>query len=372
MARSDYDVLDLTTLPDNYLPRTNYTPSCSEAEYEARIPRVSWREEGEDEPGKVTDYFRVIIREMVRSGAERTLIPAIIPKGVATIHTNTATAFRDLGQMLDFAALSMSIVLDFFIKTTGTGHVNLSYLRRLPILTEDCDPRIQAALRIRALRLCCLTTHYADLWYAACTSELPTAPNAQPMPAIDAFRQDAWTRQDPRLPDGWAALTPEWRTDHALRSDYARRQALVEIDVLAAKALGLTLDELETIYRVQFPVMRQYEAETYYDANGRIVFTPSKGLPGVGLPRKATKGDTSYTLTTPEGTKTGIALGWEDIRGLSAGSVTTATTDLYRAPFSECRREADYSAAWQTIRVGQLELGTRITLGDHMAPAQIG
>ena len=276
-------------------------------------------------------------------------------KGVATIHTNTATAFRDLGQMLDFAALSMSIVLDFFIKTTGTGHVNLSYLRRLPILTEDCDPRIQAALRIRALRLCSLTSHYADLWYAACTSELPTAPNAQPMPAIDAFRQDAWTRQDPRLSDDWAGLTPAWHPDHALRTDYARRQALVEIDVLAAKALGLTLDELQTIYRVQFPVMRQYEAETYYDANGRIVFTPSKGLPGVGLPRKAIKA--------------GSTLGYEDVRGLEDGVVVAHRTIdgheaqpldatlTYNAPFDAHPRPFSYALAWhdaqRAFRLGE-------------------
>ena len=52
--------------------------------------------------------------------------------------------------------------------------------------------------------------------------------------------------------------------------------------------------------------MRQYEAETHYDTNGRIVFTPSNGLPGVGLPRKAIKGDTSFTLMTPEGTKEGV------------------------------------------------------------------
>ena len=126
-------------------------------------------------------------------------------------------------------------------------------------------------------------------------------------------------------------------------------------------ALGLTLEELFTIYRVQFPVMRQYEADTWYDARGRIVFTTSKGLSGVGLPRKAAKGDTSCSLHTPESDDKDIAVGWEDIRHLSEGTVSRRITDdslpggpiertvKYRAPFDRCDREYDYRIAWEVF-----------------------
>ena len=179
---------------------------------------------------------------------------------------------------------------------------------------------------------------------------------------IDLFRADRWAKSDPRLsPEFFGGLTSEWHRDVAVRTDFTRRQALVEIDVLTAIALGLTLDELLTIYRVQFPVMRQYEADTWYDTGGRIVFTASKGLPGVGLPRKAAKGDTSYSLRTSEIDRTGIALGWEDICDLSVGTVIRRIMDdtlpagpiertiEYNAPFDRCDREHDYRMVWKTF-----------------------
>lgn len=136
--------------------------------------------------------------------------------------------------------------------------------------------------------------------------------------------------------DHFASLGPAWTWATPLRSRFARRQALVELDVLAAQALGLTLDELQTIYRVQFPVLRKYEENTWYDVNGRIIYTKNRGLTGVGLSSKE----------------------FDDVRDLQRGTVEQTIEDdtqpggpvertiVYDAPFAQYDREADYAEAW--------------------------
>ena len=359
ILNSHYDVLDLVQLPDGYLPRTNFTPACDPATYRRRLPKAPWAADGEAVPQDACGYYRVVNRDMVGHSAERTLIAALIPKNVTVIDTSVATAFQRLQPCVDFAALCMSLVLDFFIKSTGTGHVRLSWLKRLPVLEESCSPLLRQALRLRALALCCLTTHYGELWRELSESHFEHGGVSPSARHLDGFRRDAWTKADFRLPsDFFPGLTSEWHRNVALRTDYARRQALVEIDVLAAMALGLTLDELLTIYRIQFPVLRQYEADTWYDATGRIVFTASKGLPGVGLPRRADAKDTSYTLQTPTSTRSNLSLGWEDIRDLPDAIITRTIVDdtlpcgphertiTYEAPFHRPNREDDYRTAW--------------------------
>ena len=57
----------------------------------------------------------------------------------------------------------------------------------------------------------------------------------------------------------WARSREEWTANTPLRIAEDRRQALVEIDALVALMLGVTADQLCTIYRTQFAVLYGYD-----------------------------------------------------------------------------------------------------------------
>jgi hypothetical protein len=315
---SDYDPIDLLEIPDDYLPRTNYVPACDPVTYHNRTPKVPW-----DKEGRVTDYYNIIHRRMLSQSGERTFISALCPRDCSHIHTVISTSFKDLRVLLKSLFMMLSCVFDFWVKTTGKSDFTSGNMAYVPLVESDSLFKI-AYLRVLALN--CLTIHYTRLW-ETCWD--------------DGFKQERWAKEDPRLGNSkFTNLTPKWQRNCAFRTDYERRQALVEIDVLAAMALGLTLDELCIIYRVQFPVLRQNENDTWYDQKGRIVFTCSKGLPGVGFSR-------------PE---------WNEIKDMKSGTVQRTMIDdtlpdrphhertiTYVAPFDKCDREQDYATVWAEL-----------------------
>ena len=343
---SDYDPIELSAIPEKYLPRTNYIPACSYRRYCRSIPGVPWQSSaGNFDRRSVAHHFRAVHRRMTHPALERSLVSAIFPRRVGHIETCYGIAFSSNRRLADFSCLCSSIPVDFFIKTIAATDITNDTIGMIPF--PDIPPTVQRYLYIRLLGMNCLTKHYTRLWVDLWDVK---------------FTEDRWTKIDHRLSNLYfRALKNEWAWNSALRSDLERRQALVEIDVLVSMVLGLTLDELVTMYQVQFPVMRQYERDTWYDAKGRIVFTVSKGLPGVGLPRKSIKGDSSYTLVTRQRSEERIALGWEDVRHLHQGTVTREVSDdtraggpvrrtiEYHAPFDRCDRESDYRIAWEAF-----------------------
>jgi hypothetical protein len=342
--KGHYDIPDLQSLPDDYLPRTNYLPMQDRVEYLRRTPRVHWKSRASDSLAPTTDFFRLAFRAMINSANERTLTGALIPPSVAHINGVLSAAFQESSDLLSAGCICSSLVADWYIKSMGRSNLHGTWLQL---------PRLELSSKhvSRYLVLNCLTSHYAPLWEEVFELE---------------FTEQSWSQPyNPRLPqEFWSDLTRDWIRHCALRSDYSRRMALVEIDVLVAQALGLTLDELQLIYRVQFPVMQGYERDTWYDISGRIVFTNSKGLVGVGLTRKGSRTTPKTRITWPDGTAKDGNHGWEDLYKDGEFLVPDGTkvemtvtddtlpggprqvTRTFVAPFARADREEDYRIAW--------------------------
>lgn len=309
ILNTDYDIIDLTISDEDTNARTNYIPLAGSVQ---QIPGF----DGETEQGlRWADYYKIGFRKMLSQAGERTLSSAILPPRTSHINGVISTCFKDSTILLEAQSLFSSILLDFFVKTLGADNLYDSRIQGLPL---GLAKRFHSYLFSRTLLLNCVNKHYADLWSDAYDS---------------VFVSDGWSLSDPRL-KSFSGLGPEWSVSTPLRNAFERRMALVEVDVLSAMALGLTLEELILIYTVQFPVLQQNEDDTWYDAKGNIVFTCSKGLAGVGVDRPV----------------------WNKIKGMGAGETyehTVQKSELYRgrqvvyhAPFDRCDRVEDYKRAW--------------------------
>ena len=203
--------------------------------------------------------------------------------------------------------------MDFFLKSIGASNLTESIIMQFPLGVDEkyCNKIVN-----RALLLNCLNKYYSELW-----GELWQC------------NDDNWSSNDHRL-SSMCELNNNWTWNCPLRYPFQRRWASIEIDVITALALRLTIEELILIYELQFPVLQQNEDDTWYDQKGNIVFTCSKGLVGVGLDR-------------PD---------WERVKDKQEGDLVTHTmtkSELYRGkqvtyypPFTKCDRVEDYKRAW--------------------------
>lgn len=147
-SNKDYDVLDLESLPDDYLPRTNYVPACSPDEYAARTPKVPWVEHGQSSPRRVTECYRVTSRTMLSQSGERTLISSILPRAVGHIDLGFSLVLKEQAQIPKVAGLFASLPFDFLVKSTGKGHFRNELAQLMPLPTKN-----DVEIRCRALGL---------------------------------------------------------------------------------------------------------------------------------------------------------------------------------------------------------------------------
>ena len=318
----DYDPIDLTDIPADYMPRVKYSQACTDAEYEARVQKMADPNQEDGAAGRFDAVYRLCNREYVGLSSERTLQASCVHPGVAWVNTIAGYGVHPerYALLALMSGLEAALPYDFFVRSAGKPHINRSVLESLPVPASVLNPEI----RLRGLLLNCLTKPYANLWQS-CWDE--------------TYTSMSWAKDDPRLTaDTFTSLTDEWDWHTPLRTDYERRQALVELDVLASMALGITLDELIDIYGLTFMVLNQYEADTWYDANGRVAFSSKKGYG-------------KLTFDRPD---------FERIKNAPAGKVFTRTitddtqlggprerTIEYVAPFDKCNRVEDYKTAWK-------------------------
>lgn len=311
-SRYDFDTIDLTIIPDEYMQRCNYIPIMSIADYTSEIPKHT-----DNKP--ITNFYKFAARKMVNLPGDRTFMGAIIPPQSAHINGIISLTFSDYEQLVSFSGGAASVPYDFLIKLLGKQNLYGETLGLLPILPFNND------LIIRSLMLNSLNKSYSELWKQLWRDE---------------FTSLSWSKEDLRLRnDSFSSLTEDWSHNSALRTDYERRWAMIELDVLVALLMGLSLSDLLAIYRIYFPVLKQNEEDTWYDANGRIVFTTNATLTGVGLDRKEWEGNV-------KGAPAGRVFTREIEDDTMPGGVVRRTIE-YVAPFDKCDREQDYETAWK-------------------------
>jgi hypothetical protein len=254
LHNQDWTAIDLEALTEDAIPATAYKPRGERAKYDAAYNH--WEVGGERVAAR--SEYRLAWRNMIGNTGERTFVPALIPPGAAHVHAISSVALPGDSRTLALvAAFASSILLDFGVRVAPKSTLPATTLARLPFVRDDGIPH---AISLRLLRLSCVTEAYRVLWEDC--FELP-------------FAEDHWTGGLPYSSrPGLGDVSAVWSPEVLIRRASDRRQAQLEIDALVALSLGISIDELCSIYRTQFPVLHGYDTRSkFFDACGREVPT---------------------------------------------------------------------------------------------------
>ncbi|PZE61273.1 class I SAM-dependent DNA methyltransferase [Curtobacterium sp. MCPF17_001] len=237
----DWSATDLEALAIDATPTTAYKPSGDRAIYDGSYTR--WA----DGLHSARDFYRVAWRSMAANTGERTLISSVIPPGAAHVLGiySARVKSNDLHTLALMGAISASLVADFAIRVAPRSNIINSTFARLPF-PRNLHPLLSYELRSNYLKLVGLSSAF-EAFRLAALEIIQTSSTVGPLPEDSA----------------------PWEP---YRKAIDRRRALVNIDAIVALSVGLSADELCTLYRTQFAVLYGYDRNVYfYDANGRLV-----------------------------------------------------------------------------------------------------
>lgn len=300
-SNKDWSPVDLETLPPDAIPVTSYKPVGDRKVYDA-----SYTHWGESRT-PARDHYRIAWRNMAANTGERTLIPAIIPPGAAHVHAVMDLWVPNIRELALVQGFLGSLIADFSVRSTSPSTLARGLVSRVPMQSSDWS---SIEIVGRVLRLHCLTDAYVSLWAQAWD---------------EGFAELSWATAHPQSALADLTTSSSWSAKSPLRLDIQRRRALLEIDVLVAMELGITADELCTIYRTQFPVLYGYDRNKYFfDQNGRIV-------PNEVLTRWRKAGEPSDYMPEEDRTATNAS----------------GNTYVYELPFETLDREAEMREAYE-------------------------
>lgn len=228
-SNKDWTEIDLEALPADFIPRTSYQPSGERCKYDADFTRWQFGQESKS----ARQQARIGWRLMAATTGVRTFYPSVIPRGAAHVNgviSSGGPVLNNGEKLLELVGFLSALPVDFLVKAGSFGNFYGSVVETLPFMQGHV---FSVMIAERAARLVCLAEAYSELW--------------------TSVFEGPWTPQSPE------------------RVAARRRQIQVEVDALVAIVLGISIEELCTAYRTQFPVLRGYEQNDLYDANGRKI-----------------------------------------------------------------------------------------------------
>jgi hypothetical protein len=316
------DPQDLTTLPSDAVPATKYRRACDLDRYHAEQDQWQDHSLSESASRRYTEFYRVVWRKMIADNGERSLISAIIPPEPAHIDSVFSLAMESSRETTLTAGFFSSISLDYLLRVTGKSNLHASDARMMPV--AEVGHPLDTSLLLRTLRLNCLTDAYGNLW-----RELYDL----------TWQDEVWAHSWPQM-QSLGSIDADWTWNTPLRTEYARRAALVEIDALVAVWLGFEIDEFLAAYESRFGVLAGYEEEMYFDANGRKLAANHNAY-GLGQTKEY----------------------WKQFESYLEDPAANPPPDGYTAPFYKADRISEYRQAHavfsERMRNARGEGGTR-------------